>query len=179
MAYSHQPCLSGWRRATRSTDMKSLGKRADGARLERMKSSALWAGEGFRNMHPILPGLRDPAAKMPSLSDFLCADERRVPRQPLPSGDPREAWGKPAETGLRVTWLGHSTTLVEIDGYRVLTDPVWGTRASPSRLFGPKRFQPVPVAVGALPPIDLVVISHDHYDHLDYPTIRELAKLNV
>ncbi|HEV2700525.1 MAG TPA: MBL fold metallo-hydrolase [Steroidobacteraceae bacterium] len=159
--------------------MKSLGKRADGARLDRMKASVLWGGDGFRNVQPILPGLRDPAAKMPSLSDFLCADERRVPGRPLPSLNPFDVWVKPAASGLRVTWLGHSTTLVEIDGYRVLTDPVWGTRASPSRLFGPKRFQPVPVALRALPAVDLVVVSHDHYDHLDYPTIRELAKLNV
>lgn len=144
-----------------------------------MKASPLWGGEGFRNLQPILPGLRDPDAKMPSLADFLCADERRVPPQPLPALDPAEAWASPADTGLRVTWLGHSTTLVEVDGHRVLTDPVWGTRASPSRLFGPKRFQPVPVAVGALPPLDLVVVSHDHYDHLDYPTIRKLARLNV
>jgi L-ascorbate metabolism protein UlaG (beta-lactamase superfamily) len=144
-----------------------------------MKSSARWGGEGFRNIHPILPGLRDPTAQMPSLSDFLCGGERRVPRQQLPSVSPRDAWAKRAASGLRVTWLGHSTTLIEIDGCRVLTDPVWGTRASPSRLIGPKRFQPVPVALRALPPIDLVVISHDHYDHLDYPTIRQLAKLNV
>jgi L-ascorbate metabolism protein UlaG (beta-lactamase superfamily) len=69
--------------------------------------------------------------------------------------------------------------LVEIDGLRVLTDPVWGPRASPSRFAGPKRFQPVPVPLGALPPVDLVLISHDHYDHLDYPTIRQLARLPV
>jgi L-ascorbate metabolism protein UlaG (beta-lactamase superfamily) len=69
--------------------------------------------------------------------------------------------------------------LIEIDGLRVLTDPVWGPRASPSRLAGPKRFQPVPVALAALPPIDLVLVSHDHYDHLDYPTIRALAKADV
>jgi L-ascorbate metabolism protein UlaG (beta-lactamase superfamily) len=144
-----------------------------------MKSSARWDGEGFRNIHPILPGLRDPSAQMPSLSDFLCGGERRVPRQQLPSVSPRDAWARGADSGLRVTWLGHSTTLIEIDGYRVLTDPVWGTRASPSRLVGPKRFQPVPVALRALPPIDLVVVSHDHYDHLDYPTIRELAKLDI
>jgi L-ascorbate metabolism protein UlaG (beta-lactamase superfamily) len=159
--------------------MRSLGKRPDGLRLERMKSSACWGGEAFRNIHPILPGLRDPAAKMPSLSDFLCGSERRVPRQQLPSISPRAAWAKPPGTGLRVTWLGHSTTLLEIDGYRVLTDPVWGPRASPSRLIGPKRFQPVPVALRALPPVDLVIVSHDHYDHLDYPTIRQLAKLDV
>jgi L-ascorbate metabolism protein UlaG (beta-lactamase superfamily) len=66
-----------------------------------------------------------------------------------------------------------------MDGVRVLTDPVWGPRASPSRLIGPKRFQPMPVRLRAMPAMDLVVISHDHYDHLDYPTIRELAKSAV
>jgi L-ascorbate metabolism protein UlaG (beta-lactamase superfamily) len=69
--------------------------------------------------------------------------------------------------------------LLEIDGLRVLTDPVWGQRASSLRLAGPKRFQPVPVALRELPPIDLVLVSHDHYDHLDYPTIRELARHDV
>src|ERR1700722_5629275 len=98
--------------------MKSLGKRPNGLRLERMKSSARWGGEGFRNIHPILPGLRDPPPQMPSLSDFLCGGERRVPRQQLPSVSPRDGWAKPADSGLRVTWLGHSTTLIEIDGYR-------------------------------------------------------------
>jgi L-ascorbate metabolism protein UlaG (beta-lactamase superfamily) len=159
--------------------MKSLGQRADGLRLERMKSSRLWAGEGFRNIHPVLAGLRDPAARMPSLSDFLCGGERRVPRRPLPSVSPLEVWSTAPGSGLRATWLGHSTVMIEIAGRRVLTDPVWGPRASPSRLVGPKRFQPVPVAIRALPPIDLVLVSHDHYDHLDYPTIRELAKLDT
>jgi L-ascorbate metabolism protein UlaG (beta-lactamase superfamily) len=159
--------------------MKSLGKRSDGARLERMKSSPLWAGDRFRNAHPITPGLRDPTASMPSLSDFLCGGERRVPRGPLPSTNPLETWAKPPGSGLRATWLGHSTVLIEIGGLRVLTDPVWGPRASPSRFAGPKRFQPVPVPLRAMPPVDLVLVSHDHYDHLDYPTIRELAKLDV
>ncbi len=159
--------------------MKSLGKKADGLRLERMRASPLWAGETFRNRHPVLPGLRDATAPRPTLREFLSGGVRRVPNGPLPALDPREAWAKPPDTGLRATWLGHSTVLVEIDGLRVLTDPVWGPRASPSRLAGPKRFQPVPVALKALPPIDLVLVSHDHYDHLDYPTIRELAKSNV
>ena len=159
--------------------MKSLGQRAQGLRLERMKSSRMWAGEGFRNLYPIQPGLRDPAAKMPSLTEFMCGGERRVPKQPLPALNPREAWSKTPDSGLRATWLGHSTVLLEIGGYRVLTDPVWGPRASPSRLIGPKRFQPVPVPIRSLPPIDLIVVSHDHYDHLDYPSIREFAKLGV
>jgi len=159
--------------------MKSLGKKSGGARLDRMKASPLWAGEGFRNAHPIIPGLRDPDASMPTISEFICGGERRVPQGPLPSLDPREAWAKPPASGLRATWLGHSTVMIEIDGLRVLTDPVWGPRASPSRLIGPKRFQPVPISLRAMPPIDLVIVSHDHYDHLDYPTIRELAKRDV
>jgi L-ascorbate metabolism protein UlaG (beta-lactamase superfamily) len=69
--------------------------------------------------------------------------------------------------------------LIEIDGWRVLTDPVWGERASPLRFAGPKRFQPVPIPLAALPPIDAVILSHDHYDHLDYPTILELARLPI
>jgi L-ascorbate metabolism protein UlaG (beta-lactamase superfamily) len=159
--------------------MKSLGKKSEGARLERMKASPRWAGDRFRNMYPIPPGLRDPNASMPSLSDFLCGGERRVPRGPLPSINPREAWRKTPSSGLRATWLGHSTVLIEIDGLRVLTDPVWGPRASPSRLAGPKRFQPVPISLREMPPVDLVIVSHDHYDHLDYPTIRELAEHKV
>ena len=159
--------------------MKSLGKKPDGLRLERIKASPRWAGESFRNLHPIPPGLRDLTAPRPTLSEFLCGGNRRVPRGPLPSMSPREAWQRPPASGLRATWLGHSTVLIEIDGLRVLTDPVWGPRASPSTVAGPKRFQPVPVALRELPPLDLVLVSHDHYDHLDYPTIRELAKQQV
>ena len=159
--------------------MKSLGAKPQGARLERIKASPRWAGERFRNLHPILPGLRDPNVPMPTITEFLCGGERRVPKAPLPSVNPLEAWRRKPGSGLRATWLGHSTVLIEVDGMRVLTDPVWGLRASPTRLAGPKRFQPVPVALHSLPPLDLVIVSHDHYDHLDYPTIRELAALDV
>jgi L-ascorbate metabolism protein UlaG (beta-lactamase superfamily) len=116
---------------------------------------------------------------MPSLSDFLCGGERRVPQAPLPSVNPRDAWRNSPQSGLRATWLGHSTVLLEIDGWRVLTDPVWGPRASPSRFLGPKRFQPVPVPMSELPPLDAVLISHDHYDHLDFTTARLLRRMTV
>jgi L-ascorbate metabolism protein UlaG (beta-lactamase superfamily) len=159
--------------------MKSLGKKPGGARLERMQASPRWAGDGFHNVNPIMPGLRDPGVPMPTLGEFICGGERRVPQAPLPSVSPLDAWSRRPASGLRATWLGHSTVLIETEGLRVLTDPVWGPRASPSRLLGPKRFQPIPVPLHAMPPIDLVVISHDHYDHLDYPTIRALAKGNV
>jgi L-ascorbate metabolism protein UlaG (beta-lactamase superfamily) len=116
---------------------------------------------------------------MPSLKDFLCGRERGTPARALPSLNPLEMWRRRPDSELRVTWLGHSTTLIEIGGARVLTDPVWGPRASPLALAGPKRFQPVPVSLRAMPPVDLVIISHDHYDHLDYPTIRALAQSRV
>jgi hypothetical protein len=157
--------------------MKALGKHASGLRLERMKASPRWHDGGFQNLAPIPAGLRSGA--MPSIGDFLCGGNRRTPSAPLPARDPREAWTRASETGLRATWLGHSTVLVELDGIRVLTDPVWGERASPMSFAGPKRFQPVPVAVAELPALDVVVISHDHYDHLDYPTLLELAQLDV
>src|ERR1700687_2470627 len=145
--------------------MKSLGRNPEGARLERIKASPLWAGERFRNVHPVIPGLRDANASMPTISDFLCCGERRFSRGPLPSMTPLEAWNKAPASGLRATWLGHSTVLIEIGGLRILTDPVWGPRASPSRLGGPKRFQPVSVPLRAMPPADLVLVSHAHYAH--------------
>jgi L-ascorbate metabolism protein UlaG (beta-lactamase superfamily) len=159
--------------------MKSLGARATGERLERMQASPQWRDGAFRNIAPIRPGLRDPNAKMPSLGDFLCGGERRVPRGPLPALSPLDTWRRAPASGLRATWLGHSTVLLEVDGARLLTDPVWGQRASPSQLAGPKRFQPMPVALKALPPIDAVILSHDHYDHLCLPTVKALAKTEI
>ncbi|WP_395702196.1 MBL fold metallo-hydrolase [Aquabacterium sp.] len=159
--------------------MKSFGQRSEGLRLERMRASLQWMGEGFRNVFPIAAGLRDAAAPRPSISEFLCGGERRAPRAPLPLADPRATWQRPPPSGLRATWIGHSTVLLEIDGHRVLTDPVWGPRASPLRLAGPKRFQPAAVPLREMPEVDVIVVSHDHYDHLDYPTIKALVKSKV
>ena len=151
--------------------------RIQGARKERIEASPRWADGSFHNSAPIGPTLQ-PGSSNSVLREFLFARKRRTPTAPLPSVDPRPSWAKAAETGLRVTWLGHSTMLLEIDGARVLTDPVWG-RASPSQLIGPKRFQPVPINIDALPQLDAVIISHDHYDHLDYASIVELIRHDV
>jgi N-acyl-phosphatidylethanolamine-hydrolysing phospholipase D len=76
---------------------------------------------------------------------------------------------------LSATWVGHSTTLIQLGAMNVLTDPVWSERASPVRFAGPRRRVPAAVALDALPPIDLVLLSHNHYDHLDDLTVRELV----
>ncbi|XP_036183502.1 N-acyl-phosphatidylethanolamine-hydrolyzing phospholipase D isoform X1 [Myotis myotis] len=79
-----------------------------------------------------------------------------------------------SEAGLRVTWLGHAMVMVEMDELIFLTDPMFSSRASPSQYMGPKRFRQAPCSVGELPAIDAVLISHNHYDHLDYSSVVSL-----
>lgn len=112
---------------------------------------------------------------LPILGDFLFGGKKRTPAIEIPVLDPRETWSRAPSSALRATWLGHSTVLLEIDGARVLTDPVFGERASPVSFAGPKRFHRPPVRIDQLPALDLVVLSHDHYDHLCASSIRELV----
>ncbi|MGH7293501.1 MAG: MBL fold metallo-hydrolase [Polyangiaceae bacterium] len=158
--------------------MKVFGGTLSGARFERARSSPQWNGGGFRNGGSVVPALRKGTA-FPTVGEYLFGGQRRTPPGPLPVVSPLEGWARAPETGLRATWLGHSTVLLEVDGVRVLTDPVWGSRVSPVSFAGPKRFHPAPVALSALPRLDAVIVSHDHFDHLDYPTILELAKTGV
>ncbi|MGB2920680.1 MAG: MBL fold metallo-hydrolase, partial [Mycobacterium sp.] len=92
-----------------------------------------------------------------------------VPLADVPPGDI-------APSHAAASWYGHSSVLIEIDGYRVLADPIWSQRCSPSRAVGPQRMHDVPLLLEALPAVDAVVISHDHYDHLDIDTIVALAR---
>ncbi len=96
------------------------------------------------------------------------------PKGPIPLASPGVLDADPSR--LAVSWFGHSTALLEIDGYRVLTDPVWSDRCSPSDVVGPQRLHPPPIQLEALPAVDAVVISHDHYDHLDIDTVLALAR---
>jgi N-acyl-phosphatidylethanolamine-hydrolysing phospholipase D len=75
-----------------------------------------------------------------------------------------------------LTWIGHATMLVRMDGVTLLTDPMFSERASPFSFAGPKRLVPPGVSLDELPPIDFVTLSHDHYDHTDLPSIRALAE---
>ncbi|MBX3160995.1 MAG: MBL fold metallo-hydrolase [Deltaproteobacteria bacterium] len=143
-------------------------------RRERVLASPRYRDGTFHNTHPVTSGLVQ-GTRWEVTRSFLFGKERRRPPRPLPSGDPRPAWARPADTGLRATWLGHSTVLLELDGVRVVTDPVWSARISPFGVLAPRRFQPAPVAVADLPPLDAILVSHDHYDHLDRPTVEALA----
>jgi L-ascorbate metabolism protein UlaG (beta-lactamase superfamily) len=75
----------------------------------------------------------------------------------------------------RVTWVGHATLLIQVAGLNILTDPVWSERASPISFIGPKRVTPAAIELASLPPIDIVLISHNHYDHLDIVTLENLS----
>lgn len=130
-------------------------------------------GERFHN-----PGVarEEPAAhaggRRGFLSRFFTGDRAEWPehvpvRQSVP---PARVEGE----AMRVTWIGHSTVFVQTRGLNILTDPIWSDRASPFSFIGPKRVRQPGVAMGDLPEIDLVLISHNHYDHLDFPTLKRL-----
>ena len=153
---------------------KQMGRKAKGARLERMHRSPQYSDGKFRNS---VPSAQLAVASVPRLFLATMADrDRRRPHSPIPVIKP-EAAGDSA--GLHVTWYGHSSALVEIEGRRVLLDPLWSERCSPSRLSGPKRLHEPPVPLRELPPLDAVLISHDHYDHLDMESIQNLVDLQA
>ncbi|MFP2907045.1 MBL fold metallo-hydrolase [Pyxidicoccus sp. 3LFB2] len=148
-----------------------------GLRLERVRASRQFAEGRFRNTAPVGPGLQ--GNPLPLLGEYFFGGAQRTPPAPLPLLSPLDTWARRPDSGFRVTWLGHSTMLLELDGARILTDPVWGERASPMSFAGPKRFHPAPVPLESLPELDAVLVSHDHYDHLCRATIAALAKRRV
>jgi L-ascorbate metabolism protein UlaG (beta-lactamase superfamily) len=106
--------------------------------------------------------------------------EETIPKQALgPFFTDIAVYKTAPSLGLRITWIGHSSLLIEIDGRRILTDPVWSERASFASYIGPKRFFTAPMILNALPPLDAVIISHDHYDHLDKAVVEQLANSTV
>ncbi|MFF8958502.1 MBL fold metallo-hydrolase [Streptomyces sp. NPDC014894] len=149
--------------------------------MDRIRRSPNYANGVFQN--PAGARTRPSGAAMAEFAKIYFQKEaraRRAPagRIPVHPGTLTDL-AEPPASGLRLTWMGHSTVLAEIDGRRVLFDPVWGERCSPFSFAGPKRLHPVPAPLAALGPVDVVVISHDHYDHLDLPTIKALVSTDT
>ncbi|WP_246368353.1 MBL fold metallo-hydrolase [Kibdelosporangium persicum] len=154
---------------------RNLRAVARGERAERVRRSPQFRDGKFRNQHPTQS---TPDGDTRDLIKRYRADrDRRKPRGIVPLVTPSSDVTR--TDGLYVTWYGHASTLVELDGARVLFDPVWSDRVSPSARLGPKRIHPVPVSIDELPTLDAIVISHDHYDHLDLPTVRALVRTQV
>ena len=151
-----------------------FGAAMSGARLERAKANANYRDGRFVNLQPETP--TSTGAMFDYLVRQFSGDEVRVPSAPLPvlAVEPTALATAPPSSGLRAFWIGHASVYVEVDGLRLLLDPVFAERVSPISI-GPKRFHPPPIALADLPKIDAVLISHDHYDHLDMETVQRLA----
>jgi L-ascorbate metabolism protein UlaG (beta-lactamase superfamily) len=149
---------------------------AEAEQAKKLLRRAVFEQRRFLNPLPTSVGGWETLRK--ALPLYLANKEEKSPRKPLgPFRTDSSLYATPPQSGLRLTWMGHSSTLVEIDGMRVLLDPVWDERASPLRWAGPKRFFPAPLELKDMPRLDVVVVSHDHYDHLGESTIRKLAVL--
>ncbi|MFE5870735.1 MBL fold metallo-hydrolase [Streptomyces roseifaciens] len=155
----------------------AFGADPSGERMARIRRSPNFADGVFTN--PVGAERTPSAAMLKFLPTYFRAEQRarRAPGGTVPVHPTTVAdLAVPAASGLRLTWMGHSSVLAEVDGARVLFDPVWSERCSPFAFAGPKRLHPVPVPLRETGPVDAVVISHDHYDHLDMATVRALSR---
>ncbi|MFI6478257.1 MBL fold metallo-hydrolase [Nonomuraea sp. NPDC050663] len=150
--------------------VRPLGSGPD--REARIKASPQFKDGVFYNPMPEPTQVGAPSAGL--LRELARDREARRPKGMIPLLVPPAR--EPDPDGLSVVWYGHASSLVEIEGKRVLFDPVWSRRVSPSQLFGPKRHHPLPVELAQLPQVDAIVISHDHYDHLDMVTVQALTR---
>jgi L-ascorbate metabolism protein UlaG (beta-lactamase superfamily) len=152
--------------------LPSFGGDFDGARRERMRRSPQFIDGRFQNRPP-----QNTDSSLIKTWKLYSKGQRREPRAPIPVIPLQPArLATPPGPGLRAVWFGHSTVLVEIDGVRVMTDPVLSDVVSPLPPIGPERFHRPPLELDGLRGIDAVVVSHDHYDHLDMRTSQKLAE---
>lgn len=156
-----------------------LGGKAEGERLERMKKASNFRQGIFVNT--VETNMEMPWSTLKKvMGHYLFADKsNKLPRKSIASKPfSSSSFESVSDSSIAMTWFGHSSILMRIDGVTLLTDPVLvGKRASMFSFMGPERFAyDQHVEVGQLPKIDAVIISHDHYDHLDYPTIQALKQ---
>lgn len=146
----------------------NIGTLPKGEFLARNKQSPEWQGDRFDNPQAMYSALKG------GIWQIFESRPGEEPTAPVPTVDSSAAYRHAPASGLRVTWFGHSSLLLEIDGTNVVVDPFWSERTSPFAWLGPKRWYPPPVSIDHLPRVDVVVISHDHYDHLDRASVQAL-----
>jgi L-ascorbate metabolism protein UlaG (beta-lactamase superfamily) len=135
-------------------------------------TSGHFDGERFFNPGPA-PRSGDHGGPQRFLNRWLGSDGRSAWPAHVPVSPSKPPARVPGSEML-VTWIGHATVLVQTNGLNILTDPIWSQRASPFSFVGPKRVRQPGVNFEDLPKIDLVLISHNHYDHMDVPTLKRL-----
>ncbi|MEU8219132.1 MBL fold metallo-hydrolase [Micromonospora taraxaci] len=151
----------------------ALGGRLSGARAERAARSPQFRDGTFHNQAGTRTMVAEPGRNL--VRELIFGKQKRHPTTPVPLLRPTAAPAQAERADeLNIVWYGHASTLIEIEGRRVLLDPVWSDRCSPSGLVGPRRLHEPPVGIDELPPLDAILISHDHYDHLDMATVRAL-----
>jgi L-ascorbate metabolism protein UlaG (beta-lactamase superfamily) len=156
----------------------SLGGKVEGDRLARVNASPNFEDGKAKNLVPTNLSMERDA--WGATVEWVRGAKRRKPPGPVPVVTPDvETLAAVRENGVRFIWIGHSTVYLEIDGTRVLIDPVWAEIVSPLKIVGLKRSHPVPIPLNGLPDVDVVVISHDHLDHLDMAVVRWLAPRGV
>ncbi|GAA0697987.1 MBL fold metallo-hydrolase [Kitasatospora atroaurantiaca] len=154
----------------------AFGRRPDGTD-PRIRNSPQYRDGVFHNAPSALAQepQNPPQVDRSTVRKMLFEREGRTPVRPVPVVRPEGGPQRPAAEGIEIVWYGHASALVEIEGSRVLIDPIWSDRCSPVAHVGPKRLHPAPVELEELPQVDVVLISHDHYDHLDMATVKRLV----
>lgn len=147
-----------------------FGRLPKGERLEKLKQLPNYGNGALENLSPT-PTKPDDVSWFQMLSSVAKGNPKGTPPKPLPHVVPD--FGNSSD--LKITWFGHSSYLLQVDGANLLVDPVFSARTSPFQFMGTKNFEGTDfITIEELPPLDIVLLTHDHYDHLDYKSILKL-----
>ena len=149
-----------------------FGGKASELSLARINKSANFINGAFKNQQKTL---QNTGFKWKTIPQFFTDGNNKTPKKELPYIPLSKEFFNNKPQQPRITWFGHSTLFIEMDGMNIFIDPMLGEVPAPHPLLGNARFnKKLPISIENLPEIDLVLISHDHYDHLDYESIQHL-----
>ena len=149
-----------------------FGAAAKEVSLERIRKSPNFLNGAFINLEKTL---QNTGFKWSTIPKFFTDGNNKTPSKDLPIQKLTKSYFENEPQQPRITWFGHSAAFVELEGLNIFIDPMLGNVPAPHPLLGSKRFQKeLPISIDSLPQIDVVLISHDHYDHLDYESIVKL-----